>query len=324
MNRASVNDVSARPRSGADAPSSALSVVICCFTSARRQQLLDAVESALTQTEPGDQVIVTVDHNDTLYADLQGTLDSRTVLAKNAFQRGLSGARNTGSDLATTDIIVFLDDDAALQPGALEAVRSAFADDSVISIGGAIKANWESGVPPRWFPAEFNWVVGCDYRGLPAHGSPIRNPIGAAMAVRRDALARIGGFSRDLGRVGHLPAGCEETLMGVLLHQHFPQQKIIRHTDFRVTHHVSVERATPRYFARRCYQEGRSKAALTRISGQRAALSSERSYTTRILPTGLWQARRHPTRMLALIVGFTLTATGFVTGLARMPRREAP
>lgn len=309
MNRASMTDVT---------------VVVCCFTSARRQQLLAAVGSALTQARPGDQVIVTVDHNDDLHADLHNTLDDRTILAKNSFQRGLSGARNTGAGLAVNDVIVFLDDDATLRPGALDAVRSAFADDSVVSIGGAVEADWQSGGPPPWFPAEFGWVVGCDYRGLPTDGASIRNPIGAAMAVRRDALSRIGGFSSDLGRVGHLPAGCEETLMGVLLHEHFPRQKILRHTDFGVTHHVSADRATPRYFARRCYQEGRSKAALTRISGQRAALSSERSYTTRILPTALWRARRRPSRMLALIAGFLLTTAGFATGLARTPRKEAP
>lgn len=294
-----------------------LSIVVCCFTSDRRSQLLDAVESALDQVAPDDQVIVVVDHNDALHADLQATLGDRITLTPNVFQRGLSGARNTGAERAQGDVVVFLDDDAAMQAGALDAVRHAFTDASVVSIGGAVEARWQAGVPPRWFPAEFGWVVGCDYRGLPGHGAAIRNPIGAAMAVRRDALARIDGFSSRLGRVGDLPTGCEETLMGVRLRERFPDHRIIRDGGFRVTHHVSAERATVRYFLRRCYQEGRSKAALTRMSGRRAALSSERSYTAKVLTTGIWRARRTPGRVVALVGGFAVTTTGFVIGLIR-------
>ncbi len=319
----SVNPASEAP-SGESVPS--LSIVVCCFTPARRAQLLEAVASSLRQAGPADQVIVVVDHNDLLHVDLRATLDDRVILVTNSFQTGLSGARNTGLSLAVNDIVVFLDDDAALQPGALDAVRGAFVDESVVSIGGAVEAQWQRGAAPRWFPAEFGWVIGCDYRGLPADGGPIRNPIGAAMAVRRSALIQINGFSSRLGRVGSLPSGCEETLMGVLLHQQFPDQRIIRHADFLVHHHVSAERATPRYFARRCYQEGRSKAALTRISGQRAALSSERGYTTKVLTSGIWQSRRTPSRVLALIGGFVLTTTGFVVGLIETttgsPRKE--
>ena len=39
--------------------------------------------------------------------------------------------------------------------------------------------------------------------------------IGAAMAVRRAELQKIGGFSDRLGRVGTVPAGCEETELSI-------------------------------------------------------------------------------------------------------------
>ncbi|WP_245905925.1 glycosyltransferase family 2 protein [Mycolicibacterium palauense] len=294
-----------------------LSLVICCFSSARWPHLVDAVDSALTQAGPADEVIVVVDHNDELHAALHQAFHNRIVLATNTDERGLSGARNSGVALCRNDIVVFLDDDATLRAGALEAARRAFTDDTVVSIGGAVDAQWQRGAPPRWFPREFGWVVGCDYRGLPADGASIRNPIGAAMAVRRSALLRIEGFSTRLGRVGDLPSGCEETLMGVRLQQAFPDRRIVRRTGFRVTHHVGDQRATPGYFARRCYQEGRSKAALARMSGAGPALASERGYTATVLTSGLWRARRTPGRALALVLGFTLTAMGFATGLLR-------
>lgn len=300
-----------------------LSVVVCCYTAARRTQVLRVVESALDQiAAAGDEVIVVVDHNDDLLEDLSTALPQSIILIPNTFERGLSGARNTGVRRSGNEIVVFVDDDAVLTPGALDGARQAFDDPSIVAIGGAVDAEWQTGAAPDWFPEEFGWVVGCDYRGLPACGDQIRNPIGAAMAVRRTALNDINGFSTKLGRVGDLPTGCEETLMGVQLRAEFPEQRIIRHTAFRVSHHVPAGRATLRYFTSRCFQEGRSKAALTRISGRQDALSSERSYTTRILTSGAWRARGNPRRLLALITGFLYTATGFATGLVLAARQE--
>ncbi|MEH3128366.1 MAG: glycosyltransferase [Mycolicibacterium neoaurum] len=297
-----------------------LSVVICCYTAVRRGQVLLGVQSALDQIDDDDEIIVVVDHNDDLLADLRNSLPEQITVIANAFEQGLSGARNTGVARSGGDVVVFVDDDAVLASGALDHARAAFEDRSVVAIGGAVQAQWAAGTAPHWFPDEFGWVVGCDYRGLPASGEQIRNPIGAAMAARRAALVEIQGFSTELGRVGDLLAGCEETLMGVQLHARFPGHRIIRHTGFQVDHHVPAERATLGYFTRRCYQEGRSKAVLTRISGRQAALSSERTYTTRILPSGAWQARGNPRRVLAMVIGFGYTAAGYVTGLALSAR----
>ncbi|TQK31916.1 glycosyl transferase family 2 [Arthrobacter sp. SLBN-53] len=297
-----------------------LSVVICCYTAARRTQVLRGVRATLDQIDARDEIIVVVDHNDDLLADLQSTLPEQITLIANLFEHGLSGARNTGVARSRGDVVVFVDDDAVLATGALDHARAAFEDRSVVAIGGAVRAEWAGGSAPRWFPDEFGWVVGCDYRGLPDCGEQIRNPIGAAMAARRKALVEIEGFSKELGRVGDLLAGCEETLMGVQLHARFPGHRIIRHTGFLVDHHVPADRATLGYFTRRCYQEGRSKAVLTRISGRQAALSSERRYTTRTLPSGAWRARGNPRRVLALVIGFGYTTAGYVTGLALSAR----
>ena len=50
-----------------------------------------------------------------------------------------------------------------------------------------------TGRRPRFFPAEFDWVVGCTYRGMPEEASVVRNLIGANMSFRRSALEAIGG-----------------------------------------------------------------------------------------------------------------------------------
>lgn len=306
-----------------------LSVVICCYSAARRALLDSAVAAVLAQLGPADEFIVVVDgrvdsdaegcgegraEGDTMYRALAAAYTGRVQLVRNRFRPGLSGARNTGLQLATREIMVFLDDDAELAPGGLDDVRAAFTDPTLTALGGAVHPSWPSGRPPVWFPPEFGWVVGCDYRGLPPDGATIRNPIGAAMAVRRAELAAVDGFSDRLGRVGSLPAGCEETMMGIQLTRRDPRARIVRRTRFAVAHTVSADRITVSYFARRCFHEGRSKAVLSRLCGRAAALESERTYATRTLPTGAWRARRHPTRVLALIVGLMVTAAGYLAG----------
>ena len=41
---------------------------------------------------------------------------------------------------------------------------------------------------PRWFPAEFDWVVGATYRGVPLRAHEVRNPFGGNAAWRRTCL----------------------------------------------------------------------------------------------------------------------------------------
>ena len=291
-----------------------LSVIICCYTERRRRSLDTAIVEVRAQLGPDDELLVVVDHNESLRADL-AVAHPDAIVCANTGARGLSDARNSGAAAAGGDVVVFIDDDACPAPGALAAVRTRCSDPDVVAVGGAVVAQWDSPAP-RWFPEEFAWVVGCDYRGLPGDGAPIRNPIGAAMAVRRAALIDIGGFSTRLGRQGTLPAGCEETLMGIDLRRRDPSSKILRDTAFGVTHAVTDDRARFGYFARRCYQEGRSKAILSELAGSGEALASERRYSTRVLPAGVWRHRRTPSRVGALVAGFVLTCAGYALGLA--------
>lgn len=290
------------------------------------EALRAAIDSTTAQIGAADEAIVVVDHNTALLERLRTDDTTRrgVHVVPNSETRGLSGARNTGLAAATGEVVVFLDDDAALEPEALAGIRTRFARPELVAVGGAVDAQWEGDRAPSWFPSEFGWVVGCDYRGLPADGATIRNPIGAAMAVRRDALTVIGGFSHRLGRRGTFPAGCEETLMGIALREHFPSSDIVRDTAFRVRHRVTADRATVRYFLHRCFQEGRSKAVLATLASTSTALSSERSYAARTLTSGLWLHRRRPLRALALVVGFAATTGGFVVGTVATRLRDLP
>ena len=303
-----------------------VSVVICAYTDQRWDALVDAVASAREQDPAPHEVLVVIDHNlDLLSRAIRDLPDARVVA--NEEGRGLSGARNTGVRHASGEIVAFLDDDACARPGWLRALTRAFEDPTVIGAGGVALPMWES-CPPFWIPPEFLWVVGCSYRGLPQTLAEIRNPIGANMAFRRTVLGRVGGFKDGIGRVGRTPLGCEETELSIRARA-ATGGRIVQMPDAKVEHRVGADRTRWRYFRRRCWAEGLSKAVVSRSVGSNAALERERAYVMRTLPTGVWRGladacrgdRSGVARSGAIVTGLAITTAGYLRGrLSARPR----
>ena len=139
-------------------PASALTVVICAYTSDRWIVLRRALEAVRGQIRSRDEVILVIDHNEALLARCRDTLSDVTIIP-NVNKPGLSGARNTALGAARGSIIVFLDDDAVPSDGWLDALRAPYADSRVYGVGGVARPRWQQS-RPRWFPDEFLWVVG--------------------------------------------------------------------------------------------------------------------------------------------------------------------
>lgn len=301
-----------------------ISVVVCAFSEHRWDELCAAIASLERQSLVPEDVVLVIDHNDQLFERALGAFNGATI-TRNTAEKGLSGARNTGMDTAQGNIILFLDDDATADCQWVEHMVAPLEDPDVVGVGGFAIPSWEGGAAPPWFPEEFYWVVGCSYRGLPAHQAQIRNPIGATMAFRASSLRECGGFVSTLGRVGDKPVGCEETDLSLRIAAAQPQSRVILVRDAVVHHRVPRQRQTASYFLRRCYWEGVSKAVLARRLGERATqgLSDERKHALRTLPQGMllavvdaWKQRSPALAMRAgsIPMGLAVTAAGYVVG----------
>lgn len=320
------------------------SVVVCAYTERRWDDLVAAVDSLKAQTEPPHEIILSIDHNPELYARAVAELPG-TVVVENRGRQGLSDARNAGLAAASGDIVAFLDDDAAAEPGWLAVLAEGYADPRVVGVGGFADPAWEGG-RPEWFPREFDWVVGCTYLGMPATAAPVRNMVGCNMSFRRElfegaakdpatdpaeappAIAGVGGFNAGIGRLGTKPVGCEETELCIRVHQAHPDAVILFDPRGIVHHRVPVNRATWAYFRSRCYAEGLSKAAVSALVGSDRALEAERHYTTKTLPAGVLAGladalrgrRAGAARAGAIVAGVSITAVGYALGRLA-PRR---
>ncbi len=299
------------------------SVIICAHTEERWQDLIEAVASVTNQTLPPHQIVIAIDHNPAMLARARAQFPEATVV-ENVQERGLNGARNSGVAATTGEIVAFLDDDAIAAPDWLEQLQAAYTAIHIVGAGGKINPLWLNG-RPRWFPEEFNWVVGCTYRGLPEQTAPVRNLIGCNMSYRRTVIEQLGGFRNGIGHVGGRPQGDDETEFCIRLRQAMPQATLLYQPQAQVSHKVPAGRANFGYYRWRCYLEGRSKALLSRLVGANDGLSTERTYTLKVLPSGMWvgltESARHRNlagigRSAAIAAGLFITTFGY--GLGRL------
>ena len=123
------------------------SVIICAHTEERWPYLLEAVASVEAQTHTAHEIIVVIDHNASLYERAVAGIDTARVVS-NRDTPGLGGARNSGVEEATGDVVVFLDDDAAASPHWLASFADAYQGADVLGVGGGIVPEWEHEPPP--------------------------------------------------------------------------------------------------------------------------------------------------------------------------------
>ncbi len=151
------------------------------------------LRSVTAQLGPGDEAVL-VDHGITAVPEVS---EVRTVRPD---RNGGFGAGCAAGVLATTaDLLVFVNSDAVLRPGALAALAARAADPSVGLVGGLVLlAEGPEVVNSAGLPVHLSGLSWCDGYGEPVarHLRPrgLTSVAGALFACRREVWERLGGM----------------------------------------------------------------------------------------------------------------------------------
>jgi len=161
-----------------------VSVVVCTFNGAGT--LGECLDGLSALDYPDYEVIVVNDGSTDATAAIAASYPVRLITTGN---RGLSSARNTGLDAATGEIIAYIDDDACPDRHWLQYMVHTFAEGDWAAVGG-----------PNLPPPDDGVAADCvaNSPGGPMHvllsDRDAEHVPGCNMAVRRSALALVGGF----------------------------------------------------------------------------------------------------------------------------------
>ncbi len=206
---------------------------------------------------------------------------------------GLSIARNTGAEVAGSEILAYLDDDAVASPQWLQVLYSAYQDNQKLAIaGGKVNLLFPQGIePPRWLSPGLAANLGAyDLGGSLVYiDHPGLTPRGLNYSIRRSFLEQIGGFDPHLGRIGQKLLSNEELQMTELALKEGWQVAYV--PDALVSHNVAPERLQRSWFLNRGWWQGISECYREQLMGKAGFAQIQRGSERFV--RGLYKSLQH-------------------------------
>ncbi len=299
-----------------------VSVVLCTHTVDRYDYLTDAAGSVLSGTYEEVELVCVSDGNDAVYERMRTDYDDddRVVTTRLDENSGLLTARNHGADVATGDVVAFLDDDALACERWLELLVDGYRAHDAIAVGGRMTPRWEApDGEPAVLPAEFYWLVGVTHRGFGPDGNPdaagwVRNTMGSNISFRAEVFDELGGFDTDIGgRKGdnHLQGGESELCARM---RAVYDERVYYLPEATVEHRIFDYRTEPDWLLKRAFWQGYSKRGMERFVPE--STGDEDEFLGRLLaefaPDRLRGLAREPSTAAALQFLFLFLFTGAV------------
>jgi cellulose synthase/poly-beta-1,6-N-acetylglucosamine synthase-like glycosyltransferase len=172
--------------------------------------------------------------------------------------------------VVTSDILALTDDDVLPADNWLVRIVEQFRANDIVFVTGKVLPKWEVLPPPELLTTKARDIWGplalIDYgdaviRYDGESFAESRLPIGANLAVRRDAIERVGGWRTDLGKVDNTLIAGEDHELCVRLYNAglfsglYDPSVVVRHF-------VPASRLTREYFRRWYYWHGRTMARM--------------------------------------------------------------
>jgi GT2 family glycosyltransferase len=262
------------------------------------QACVDALAACAAAAETAVDAIVVVDNNRS--APLEVATPAGCDVPLRVCREpaaGASRARNRGLAEATTDVVVFVDDDVAVSDGWLDALVEPLVDPQAVATVGPITLDFAP-ARPRWLTPDLESLfsaldLGSDTRPL----GPVEHGWSANLAVRRSVACAIGGFDTRLGPGMPAAFGDDADFLDRL---RVDGDTVVYAHRASVRHRVGPERLRLRWLAWRAYRQGVTEVALR--------------HRDRSAP-----ARRHPIRALRSLGGAVVRAFPRLLRTARDP-----
>jgi glycosyltransferase involved in cell wall biosynthesis len=181
---------------------------------------------------------------------------------------GLSNARNRAIKEAQGKYLLFIDDDETPDTQWLTAYEHAMLEYTPDALGGRINVLFEHGDRPPWLQDELLGFLGYLDHGEGCWLSEPDTPFyGGNFAVRVDIFSEVGDFNADLGRMGQVNTGGEDT--------EFYRRLVASNYKVRwvpgaiINHRIRADKLWRSYFLDLHYRQGMSEGSRTRGNRKR-------------------------------------------------------
>jgi len=239
-----------------------VSVVVCTYTMERYDVFTEAVESALAQTYDPIEVVLVIDGNPEVYEHAVDDFGDRenVVIHDNDENRGISFSRTKGAELASGEIVAFIDDDGVAEEDWIAKHVETYEETDAVAVAGYVAPNWQT-EKPDFFPGEFYWLVGCTEVGFAEDGEEIRNGYGSNVSYKRDVFLEVGGYDVNTGRKGDRHIQAHEAPVGIRIREEY-EKGVVYVTDAVVHHTLFEYRGEFRWLVFRSFWQGFSKRVM--------------------------------------------------------------
>ena len=300
-----------------------VSVVICTYSMDRYDPFSECVESVLAQTYEPLEIVLVVDGNDDVFNRVDDDFGDyeNVVLHNNDENKGISYSRTKGAELASGEIVAFIDDDATAKPDWIQRLVNVYKSTDAIAVGGDVRPDWQT-KKPDFFPAEFYWLVGCVEPGFAEDGEEVRNTYGSNISYRREEFLDVGGYDPNTGRKGDKHLQAHEAPVGIRLRKEFDKGMVFTE-DAVVDHKLFDYRGEFRWLVARSFWQGYSKRVMDLLYPN--AQDNKRSYLKQLLtyfiPKRMANLVRSPSfasvqQLIAIFVFTGAVGLGYVYAVA--------
>ena len=239
-----------------------VSVIICTHDTDRFSHLIEAVQSTQQQTHDAVETVVVCDGTDELYEQIEQRFgnDSKVKTTCNESNRGVSYSRTRGAEIASGEIVCFMDDDAVARPDWVEKLVAVYEDTDALAVGGRMAGRY-LGREPWFLPAEFYWLIGVTYDGFADAGEAVRNTYESNISFRREVFLELGGFDTSFGPTANTYSHSEGAEIGVRLQRAYGCG-VVYEPAAVVEHKIFPHRLEPGFLFEKALQQGESKYRL--------------------------------------------------------------